>query len=93
MMPKTAVNFYNMKKGLYLGNKAEAQYLADAMSTQAMSGILQVGSDHLAIERSINMLNAYGEISQILPKPMERQVTGGAVRPVNAVITEAEKSS
>jgi hypothetical protein len=32
MMPKTAVNFYNMKKGLYLGNKAEAQYLADAMS-------------------------------------------------------------
>ena len=38
MMPKTAVNFYNMKKGLYLGNKAEAQYLADAMSTQAMSG-------------------------------------------------------
>lgn len=56
-----------------------------------MSGILQVGSDHLAIERSINMLNAYGEISQILPKPMERQVTGGAVRPVNAVIREAEK--
>lgn len=63
MMPKTAVNFYNMKKGLYLGNKAEAQFLAEAMSTQAMSGFQQVGSEGLVMERSINMLNAYGEIA------------------------------
>ena len=68
MMPKTAINFYNMQKGLYLGNKSEAKNFAAALSANASESYV-IGSEELAIAKSMKMLNAYGELN---PNPVSQ---------------------
>lgn len=56
-MPKNAVNYYNLRKGLYLKNQGRG------MSGVSRQPIKMVGSYDQATAKSTGILNAYGEIA------------------------------
>ena len=55
MMPKTAINFYNLRKGLYLKNGAQS------VSRQASTGVMNTYKS--GPTKSTGLLNAYGELA------------------------------
>ena len=56
-MPKTAINFYNLRKGLYLKNGG----MAGGVSRQASAGVMNTQERGTA--KSTGLLNAYGELA------------------------------
>lgn len=58
MMPKTAINFYNLKKGLYLKNSSRFRNIGLSSEQNNI-----VGSNERTISKSVNLLNAYGELA------------------------------
>jgi len=56
-MPKNALNFYNMKKGLY--NKTSSRFRHLDLNFDSSK---QIRPDAKAV-RSLNLLNAYGELA------------------------------
>lgn len=64
MLPKTAFNYYNLRKGLYL-KKNHPNSLASFFNTT--SGYDEAST---AAEKSLKMLNAYGEIQNTLAGPL-----------------------
>ena len=57
-MPKTAINFYNMRKGLYLKNGGRGMSLSRENSKMT-------GSHDQCIAKSTGILNAYGELANL----------------------------
>ena len=57
LMPKNALNFYNMKKGLY--NKTSTRFRHLDLNFDSNK---QFGPDDKAV-KSLNLLNAYGELA------------------------------
>lgn len=55
IMPKTAINFYNLRKGLYIKNGNTGSLSRDANK--------MVGSHDQFIAKSTGILNAYGELA------------------------------
>ena len=62
MMPKTAINFYNLQKGLYLKNSEAVQHMASALSSKPSQSHV-IGTDEQAVTKSLNILSAYGELA------------------------------
>ena len=58
MMPKTAINFYNLKKGLYLKKSSRFRNIGLPSDPNKI-----IGSDERTISKSVNLLNAYGELA------------------------------
>ena len=58
MMPKNAINFYNLQKGLYLKSSSRKQ------RNTHLSQDLAVGMNGRMVSKSMNLLNAYGELGQ-----------------------------
>ena len=58
MLPKTAINFYNHKKGLYLKNSSRFRNVGLVGEPQKV-----IGSQERTISKSVNLLNAYGELA------------------------------
>jgi hypothetical protein len=56
-MPKTAINFYNLRKGLYLKNGAHQNSISRTASIKVM------GSNERTTAKSTGLLNAYGELA------------------------------
>ena len=56
MMPKNAINFYNLQKGLYLKSASRKQ------RNTHLSQDLAVGLNGRMVSKSMNLLNAYGEL-------------------------------
>ena len=61
-MPKTAVNYYNLRKGLYLKNGARGHSLSRDQ-TRAVGTTY----DHKFATKSVGILNAYGELANLTP--------------------------
>ena len=55
-MPKNAINFYNLQKGLYLKSSSRKQ------RNTHLSQDLAVGMNGRMVSKSMNLLNAYGEL-------------------------------
>ena len=66
-MPKTAINFYNLRKGLYLKNGGKS-------ASRDMTKML--GSHDQCIAKSTGILNAYGELANLNAQDRE---LGGAI--------------
>lgn len=58
MMPKNAINFYNLQKGLYLKGSSRK-----ARNTHLPKD-LAVSLNGRVVSKSMNLLNAYGELTQ-----------------------------
>ena len=58
MMPRTAINFYNHKKGLYLKNSSRFRNVGLIREPYKVNG-----SEERTISKSVNLLNAYGELA------------------------------
>ena len=58
-MPKTAINFYNLRKGLYIKNGAHHASISRTGSIKIMS----TNERHSTIAKSTGLLNAYGELA------------------------------
>ena len=58
MLPKTAINFYNMKKGLYLKNSSKLRNFG-IQSEHFKGNMVQ----EKKASKSVNLLNAYGELA------------------------------
>ena len=59
MLPKNAINFYKLKKGLYLKKSSKAR-----MRTLSREDSQFIGSEGRAIAKSVGILTAYGEMAQ-----------------------------
>ena len=57
-MPKTAINYYNLRKGLYLKNGGSR---GASMSRESSKAI--VTHTHDTTTKSTGILNAYGELA------------------------------
>jgi len=55
-MPKTAINFYNLRKGLYIKNGGTTGSLSRGANKM-------VGSHDQFMAKSTGILNAYGELA------------------------------
>ena len=58
-MPKTAINFYNLRKGLYIKNGAHHASISRIDSIKIMGS----NERHSATAKSTGLLNAYGELA------------------------------
>lgn len=58
MMPKTAINFYNLKKGLYLKNSSRFRNIGLSHDPSKI-----IGSQERTVSKSVNLLGAYGELA------------------------------
>lgn len=56
-MPKTAINFYNLRKGLYLKNGAQNS----SVSRQSSAGVMN--THERGTIKSTGLLNAYGKLA------------------------------
>jgi len=56
-MPKTAINYYNLRKGLYLKNGRKGKSMHSRDITRASNT-----HDH-CVTQSMGILNAYGELA------------------------------
>lgn len=63
-MPKNAVNFYTLKKGLYKKGNATAGKVASKSLSRNMSMVTSGESKHVAA-KSVGMLTAYGELNNV----------------------------
>ena len=61
IMPKTAINYYNLRKGLYLKNAGRGAH----SMTRTKSNM--IGSHDLNNAKSTGILNAYGELANLSP--------------------------
>ena len=59
-MPKTAVNYYNLRKGLYLKNGAPRGYSASRQNSRLMGSH---DPRNAMGAKSVGILNAYGELA------------------------------
>ena len=59
IMPKTAINFYNLRKGLYIKNGAHHASISRIDSIKIMGS----NERHSATAKSTGLLNAYGELA------------------------------
>lgn len=66
IMPKTAINFYNLRKGLYLKNGAHNGSISRTGSIKAMN------THDRGSAKSTGLLNAYGELAA-----QEYEIGGG----------------
>ena len=73
-MPKTAINFYNLRKGLYLKNGAHHGSISHAGSIKVMS----TNERNSTTAKSTGLLNAYGELAA-----QELEVGGGIATQAN----------
>ena len=71
-MPKTAINFYNLRKGLYLKNAAHEGSASRTGSIKVMSA-----NDRLNA-KSTGILNAYGELAA-----QDLEIGGGVATQAN----------
>ena len=60
-MPKTAINYYNLRKGLYLKNGGRGAQSA------TRSKYNMIGSHDQVQAKSTGILNAYGELANLNP--------------------------
>ena len=60
MLPKNAINFYKLKKGLYLKKSS----VKAKMRTLSREDSQFIGSEGRAIAKSVGILTAYGEMAQ-----------------------------
>ena len=74
IMPKTAINFYNLRKGLYLKNGAHNGSISRAGSIKVMS----TNERNSTTAKSTGLLNAYGELAA-----QELEVGGGIATQAN----------
>lgn len=70
-MPKTAINYYNLRKGLYLKNTGRSNHL-QSRQNRKMSGS---HDNNLNNAKSVGILNAYGELANL--SPQDQEIGGG----------------
>ncbi len=58
-MPKTAINYYNLRKGLYLKNGGSRGLMMSRESSKAIAS----HDVNQATTKSVGILNAYGELA------------------------------
>ena len=58
IMPKNAINFYKLKKGLYLRKNSKGK-----VNSVSIDNSHYMPSDERAIARSVGILTAYGEMA------------------------------
>ena len=63
MMPKTAINFYNLKKGLYLKNSQKFKNIEVRNTGLSQNPSNVIGSHERTVSKSVNLLSAYGELA------------------------------
>jgi hypothetical protein len=61
-MPKTAINYYNLRKGLYLKNGGRG--MSASREPNKMVGSHQAFTN----AKSVGILNAYGEMAKFSPQ-------------------------
>ena len=75
IMPKTAINYYNLRKGLYLKNSGRG---GNSTSRQKNN---MTGSHDQNIAKSVGILNAYGELANMTPH--DQEIGGGISSQLN----------
>ena len=78
IMPKNAINFYKLKKGLYLRKNSKGK-----VNSVSIDNSQYMPSDERAIARSVGILTAYGEMaSGVQHKAMlqNQSSTGASIR-------------
>lgn len=60
-LPKTAINYYNLRKGLYLKNGGRG-------TNTSRDTLKMNGSHDQYMAKSVGILNAYGELANLTPQ-------------------------
>ena len=60
-MPRNAINYYNLRKGLYLKNSGTRNQILSRSSKK-----MTASQDHTNA-KSVGILNAYGELANMTP--------------------------